>query len=1655
MKFRPYRVAYSEKASNSIREECNYNNHQLYYLSHDAQNGNNENSANYIHRNNGNDSPRIIDPSNCSKRDHISHEDSVNDFSEFVIRKGSGGMCIEKKVPRQSIAYRTDSHQHDIFLFPNQNKKTNDISEEEIIKGALFAKTLNYLYRYNNSSNDSSAISGTLSIKKEEEQEKYHWRYQISQSLVQPSVFLSHNTFAHAFWDDDSNLQKQKDSQQSTEISNSKSNQNLGYNKNEFGFIIDLKVMKKRKLNNNNKNEESSLIHSDSYSVALELANPNNRQKKRKNVLEEEPNHKNKDDDVEESVISITPNSTFPHHQDREASTKLFVFSTSAIEPFFIRNEQDWIAILSQQEQAQDTVVDVIGTSSSACAIGSKKWFVKRKTQWRLHRALRRISNSNEGTHHHNQLDGCTDIIPLLQIDPKIPPLLLDGHNNDVRVQQNTDNQDEATLSSFPTTTTSMDIMSHLQFTRKNNSRSSEISIAAPSRQTQKSQTLTSWILNHHAPVNELFTTSIIGNSQDAGIGLKTLLEEHKQYLYDPAKKNPFTSDDQVDSNSTSITSNETSTTTYSPSYIRTNQDIPILSEEKEKACHSSFVFSNTEETRASQKILHQLRQQQQQKQHQHDEYEYPHHRIQTQTRTCTTKSQQTQFDLMISKRHILNTKMFKSTLLTLGSNSNSNQDVKFSPRFIPHLVKKKSLATKVIRHGGSDGVEEESKKKKQKETLEMKSLVRKIVNTTNNDSSEEIEESHLQMLNQVEKRSSGYPIKQAAITTNTASNLSSPSEKNKGSKLSTTFIGKGKLKMKISSISHQIIQQQKESMNASKKLHDFWNLLLTGCQAQRKKNVNRNSSGLSFVYQGFLSGQYVNSIIYERRYRNMIHVLKNEQELKLENRRLMTITTVKHNDNNDDNAVASQSSSSAVDMALGYLQMYSHLSRIPFLLLNNTTTTIEKNGSKKKRANTNKIIKNNNASLSLFCKSNKRRRLEQEENSIPCNALHVNCDKGKDSKGNNIDEVRDDVRVDSFEEYCHKVSILNTLRRNKLALDNSTTASSPSSSPNKEDHSILFWDHLGNQMERISEHSVLLRAELNHLLLKAFEISRKEKKHGEEEDYHQCDIMELNEVLQGENDNDVEITQVKKVPRTSDDIIDNKNSTRQKRRKKKKSKKKKKRKHKKERKEEEEEEEERHQSKKKKMQYNHSDSVKQDSSYDFTDNHDEPVERKLDFTNEEKEEPTTCSSTQHPTPTGARAVVVQDSLKYIVSTEDTVRKQLEFDKPHNSQSHQQDQLHLQCYDEGDKENMLPILENNNHRQNHHNNYSSFSDNSHDKMTNNNAAKMPFTSHNVIAVKTNQGQHNHPPQPFEDFDTIITILCSESFLEMTTSSKSISELATGQWANNFISQSRNSHSMDFTTQIQTPPTKGRKIKLLDCPLIDECLVDLELPDNRSAIIVIPLSTWDISDDVPGTSKGKEFIRKLVQLLSMGRYSKIYVFFCIDNNNNDSSVHNAVKDEISMVQSAFSLQDGCHFCDSLNFQYVSQINLSLCIAERVLEAYNNNRNESESEIINNSNNILLENFAHDLNIQEKARFLIQIAPSLNVSGVLKRMICYSQRYSKEGKSSADPNISQFNFQRFLKDFLVVEKEKMISKDSQKENSMWWQLSLALNAMLVNE
>ena len=266
----------------------------------------------------------------------------------------------------------------------------------------------------------------------------------------------------------------------------------------------------------------------------------------------------------------------------------------------------------------------------------------------------------------------------------------------------------------------------------------------------------------------------------------------------------------------------------------------------------------------------------------------------------------------------------------------------------------------------------------------------------------------------------------------------------------------------------------------------------------------------------------------------------------------------------------------------------------------------------------------------------------------------------------------------------------------------------------------------------------------------------------------------------------------------------------------------------------------------------------------------------------------------------------------------------------------------------------------------------------------------------------------------EDDRPQLRALCSESFFEEW--SDTIALLASGQWF--LLCQPQKTNN-------DTPPSLGPRIQLFDTPLLDEGGVDIELPGH--AIIIYRLSSWGTTENAANVCA-----KCLVRLAALEVYKDIDVIICADVD-----ITPALSVEMAFVQNSVVRQSGINSC-SPTFQVVVPYLLAPVVASRVLST--RTQGIPADSFINGPIN--------DVRVQERARFLLAISPSLSVCGALQCIMCLVS----EDEKHEDDFTSQA-FQRLVKNSDTIDRRLFGNEKLFEVNaSALRQLAISINVPL---
>ena len=275
----------------------------------------------------------------------------------------------------------------------------------------------------------------------------------------------------------------------------------------------------------------------------------------------------------------------------------------------------------------------------------------------------------------------------------------------------------------------------------------------------------------------------------------------------------------------------------------------------------------------------------------------------------------------------------------------------------------------------------------------------------------------------------------------------------------------------------------------------------------------------------------------------------------------------------------------------------------------------------------------------------------------------------------------------------------------------------------------------------------------------------------------------------------------------------------------------------------------------------------------------------------------------------------------------------------------------------------------------------------------------------------------------------VSFLCSEQFLE--SNSTLTAELTSGLW-----------NKVD----IERPGSDCTKFTACDTPLVDEADVDIEL-SGHSAIVVTQLSSWS-TENRDGDGNPKHFIRRIVRVAATGKYALLSIFICVD-----IPLTSIISKDISMLQTAVLAQNGSP-CSLVDIQYTTSSTLSYAIGTVILDTLLDQQvNRRESDPASRS---WLESYAIDLQVQERARFLMQVAPALTVFMALECVRCFtiggiltaddsSQSNACSGMSCLIQNIAECNENNLHR---TMSKWGISSISCQASRQLWMALTTTL-------
>ena len=210
----------------------------------------------------------------------------------------------------------------------------------------------------------------------------------------------------------------------------------------------------------------------------------------------------------------------------------------------------------------------------------------------------------------------------------------------------------------------------------------------------------------------------------------------------------------------------------------------------------------------------------------------------------------------------------------------------------------------------------------------------------------------------------------------------------------------------------------------------------------------------------------------------------------------------------------------------------------------------------------------------------------------------------------------------------------------------------------------------------------------------------------------------------------------------------------------------------------------------------------------------------------------------------------------------------------------------------------------------------------------------------------------------------VQLICSENFLEMW--GDIVATLSSGKWQ-------KQAASSDIP---QPAVFGGRKIQLLDTPLVDGCGIDIELPNRGGALAFSASALEDFSS-------AKESLVNLAQLAAIGRYKDVFVFICYDITPTD-----VILRHVSQLQNAVVSHQG-QPSTKFYFKTASEASLPSCLAETILTRHRLSSTSSVSEAV------------ADEQLRAWAQFLMQLVPTLSAHGAIQ-CIQLVKRFARPGQ-----------------------------------------------------
>jgi hypothetical protein len=136
----------------------------------------------------------------------------------------------------------------------------------------------------------------------------------------------------------------------------------------------------------------------------------------------------------------------------------------------------------------------------------------------------------------------------------------------------------------------------------------------------------------------------------------------------------------------------------------------------------------------------------------------------------------------------------------------------------------------------------------------------------------------------------------------------------------------------------------------------------------------------------------------------------------------------------------------------------------------------------------------------------------------------------------------------------------------------------------------------------------------------------------------------------------------------------------------------------------------------------------------------------------------------------------------------------------------------------------------------------------------------------------------------------VKVLCSEEFLEFW--GDVVAAIVTGKWIKSAYSGSIIQQEDDKTTAA----TKWGKISIIDSALLNGSGIDMEASHNSCFLVIL-------ASHLQSTETAKKYVLKLAELAALGRYTRCYIFFCLDKELTTTMTKHMVKIQFATTTSS--------------------------------------------------------------------------------------------------------------------------------------------------------